>query len=187
MKLVLHLLLAALLLTACTDRRSEKVAEEEKPQRDVSGYLPGHGPEAPRWAPGGAPAETGRPPHPAAPRAAAEAETIARGEIRLAPGAEAPPSAVLFIIARQAGGAGGPPLAAKRIGAPAFPLSYTLTGSDSMAPGRSLEGRVEISARLDSDGNASTRGAGDLSGVFAGNPAEVGQTGVDIELAPPRP
>jgi cytochrome c-type biogenesis protein CcmH len=88
----------------------------------------------------------------------------------------------LFLIARQAGGAAGPPLAVKKIDRPTFPLSYSLGQENVMMQGRPFTGKINISARLDKDGNAVTREAGNLLGEYKKNPVEVGSRNVDIIL-----
>ncbi len=88
--------------------------------------------------------------------------------------------AVLFIIVRPAGG--GPPIAAKRIARPVFPLAYSLGPEDAMSPDALLSGKVMLSARLDRDGDPMTRGAGDLSGEYKKNPVEIGSAKVEIVL-----
>jgi len=88
--------------------------------------------------------------------------------------------AVLFIIVRPAGG--GPPIAAKRIARPSFPLAYSLGPEDAMSPDGPFSGKVVVSARLDRDGDPMTRGAGDLSGEYKKNPVEIGSTKVEIVL-----
>lgn len=109
-----------------------------------------------------------------------------RGTISLGPKLKSKDaaSAVLFIIARPADSS-GPPLAVKKIERPAFPVRYTLGPEDSMIPGRSLAGRVFLSARLDQDGNPTTRGAGDWVGDYGKNPVEVGAEGVNITIDRP--
>ena len=92
------------------------------------------------------------------------------------------PNAALFIIARPAGGPGGPPLAVKKIDKPAFPLSYSLSQDNVMMQGTPFSGKINISVRLDKDGNPSTRGAGDLTGEYKKNPAEVGAKNADVIL-----
>lgn len=88
--------------------------------------------------------------------------------------------AVLFIIARPAGG--GPPIAVKKIARPSFPLAYSLGPEDAMSPDASFSGKVVVSARLDKDGDPMTRGAGDLSGEYKKNPVEIGSAKVEIVL-----
>jgi hypothetical protein len=92
------------------------------------------------------------------------------------------PNAALFVIARPAGGAGGPPLAVKKIDKPTFPLTYSLSQENVMMQGTPFTGKINITVRLDKDGNAVTRGPGDLSGEYKKNPAEVGAKNVDIVL-----
>jgi len=92
------------------------------------------------------------------------------------------PSAALFIIARPAGGPGGPPLAVKKIDKPSFPLSYTLGQENVMMQGTPFVGKINITVRLDKDGNPTTRGAGDLTGEYKKNPAEVGAKNADIVI-----
>jgi cytochrome c-type biogenesis protein CcmH len=81
-----------------------------------------------------------------------------RARLELSPGTAAPPGAILFVNLRVVAGA-GPPAAVKRVESPQFPLELTLDGSDAMPglEGRPLPDRGVISARLDRDGNASTR------------------------------
>jgi hypothetical protein len=106
------------------------------------------------------------------------------GTIDLAPGARTPPGGVLFVIGRAGSGETGPPLAAKRIDATRFPVPYTLSAGDAMSPDAVFSGPVSVTARLDADGNASTKGPEDLVGRFDRNPATVGDEGVDIRLGP---
>jgi cytochrome c-type biogenesis protein CcmH len=90
--------------------------------------------------------------------------------------------AALFIIARSAEGGGGPPLAVQKVERPAFPLSYSLGAENVMMQGRPFSGKVTITVRLDKDGNAMTREAGDLTGEYKKNPVEVGSKNIDIVL-----
>jgi cytochrome c-type biogenesis protein CcmH len=90
--------------------------------------------------------------------------------------------AALFIIARPAGGAAGPPLAVKKIDKPTFPLSYSLGQENVMMQGTPFAGQINITARLDKDGNAVTREAGNLLGDHKKNPVTVGSQNVDIIL-----
>jgi len=86
----------------------------------------------------------------------------------------------LFIIARAAQSAGGPPLAVKKIDHPSFPVAYTLGQENVMMPGVAFAGKIVVSARLDKDGNPTTRQAGDLVGEYNKNPVAVGTQNVDI-------
>jgi cytochrome c-type biogenesis protein CcmH len=95
------------------------------------------------------------------------------------------PNAVLFIIAKSTN-APGPPLAAKRIANPTFPLKYSLGPGDVMMPGTPFSGKVFVSARLSKTGNVATKGPGDLAGEYKKNPVEVGGKKVDFLLEAPR-
>jgi len=88
----------------------------------------------------------------------------------------------LFIIARPAGSPGGPPLAVKKIDKPSFPLRYSLGQENVMMQGTLFAGKINISVRLDKDGNPTTRGAGDLTGEYKKNPVEVGAKSADVIL-----
>ncbi len=92
------------------------------------------------------------------------------------------PQAALFIIARPAVGAGGPPLAVKKIDKPTFPLSYSLGQENVMMQGTPFTGKLNITVRLDKDGNPTTRTPGDLTGEYKKNPAEVGAKNADVVL-----
>jgi len=90
--------------------------------------------------------------------------------------------AVLFIIARSTSSAGGPPLAVKRIASPKFPVAYSLSAQDVMMPGAPFSGKLFVSARLDQDGNPTTKEPGNLAGEYRKNPVDVGAKKIDIVL-----
>ena len=92
------------------------------------------------------------------------------------------PQAALFIIARPAGGPGGPPLAVKKIDKPTFPLQYSLSQENVMMQGTPFTGKINLTVRLDKDGNPTSRGAGDMTGEYKKNPAEVGVKNADIVI-----
>ncbi len=104
-----------------------------------------------------------------------------RGRVELAPALReaAPAGAVLFVIARREGG--GPPLAVKRIDAPRFPVDFELTPADRMIQALPWQGPLVLTARLDRDGNASSREPGDLQGR-AREPIAPGAEGVRVVL-----
>jgi hypothetical protein len=137
------------------------------PSRSEAGNARGEGP--------GGPPTTGP--------AAAAAEPI-RGRIELAPGLEGalPADGVLFVIARPQGVSGGPPLAVLRIPAPRFPLEFTIGPADVMIPSMRFEGSLSLTARLDADGNAMTRGEADLSSTVEA-PVLPGASGVRLVLS----
>lgn len=90
--------------------------------------------------------------------------------------------ATLFIIARPANAAKGPPMAVKKIDYPVFPLSYSLAAENVMMQGIPFRGSVAVIARLDKDGNPTTRQPGDLTGDYKKNPVAVGSQNIDIVL-----
>jgi hypothetical protein len=99
---------------------------------------------------------------------------------KLKAGGDSP--AILFVIARPAGAAKGPPLAVKKIDRPIFPVSYSLGPENVMMQGVSFTGSVAITVRLDKDGNPTTRQPGDLTGDYKKNPVAVGSKNIDIVL-----
>jgi len=113
----------------------------------------------------------------APPGASAERGTLGppiRGTVTIAPALveRAPKGAVLFLIARH--GSSGPPTAVKRIPNPTFPLEFELGPEDRMIQAMPWSGPLQLTARLDSDGNATTRSPGDLQGAAPGlaNPGD---------------
>jgi hypothetical protein len=168
-------------LAAC-DRHTEAFDPAEQPREpDLSRIFPagaqGEGVQA------GQPLEL--PPPPAvrdAESSAAESGAPIRGTLRVAAEHEGrlPSGAVLFLIARR--GSAGPPLAVKRIDAPRFPLDFEIGPDDRMIASIPFSGPVQLTARLDSDGNATSRTPGDLQGS-APEPVEPGAAGVEITLS----
>jgi cytochrome c-type biogenesis protein CcmH len=104
------------------------------------------------------------------------------GKITLGPKVKLTNSkAILFIIARPAGPGGGPPLAVKKIDQPVFPLSYVIGAENVMMQGTPFSGKINVTARLDNDGNPTTRTPGDLLGNYQ-EPVEVGAKNIDIVI-----
>jgi len=175
------------------DRNIEPFVPGEEPSKpDLSRIFPeegeGPGPGLGSGEPtGGAPpmARRGAPPvAPAAPaaQAAASGDPI-RGRIEVAPSlaAAVPSPATLFLIARRAGQSGGPPLAVLRVAAPELPLDFEIGPENAMIQGIPFAGSIQLTARLDADGDAMTRGDDDLSGAAA-QAHEPGATSVSIVL-----
>jgi hypothetical protein len=179
--LVAGLLIVAALLIGC-DRNLEPFDANEQPREpDLSKIFPEGAERAAQVAPG-LPAPPGAEPGRGAPPLAAEGSrdqaSPVSGTVRLADGLPAvPEGAVLFIIARR--GDAGPPLAVKRVAAPRFPLDFTLGPEDRMIQAMPFAGPLQISARLDADGNATTRAPGDLQGA-APEAVEPGAAGVSV-------
>jgi cytochrome c-type biogenesis protein CcmH len=154
---------AALAALGC-NRNLETFDPNEQPrQPDLSKIFPAGAERAERAQPGlmDAPG-SGRG---AAPVAAAVSGDPIQGTVRIAPdlAASVPDGAVLFLIARNA--AGGPPLAVKRIAAPEFPLDFEIGPADRMIQTMPFAGELMLSARVDADGNATSRTPGDLQGA----------------------
>ena len=62
-----------------------------------------------------------------------------------------------------------------------FPLDFTVTQRDVMMGGTQLAGSVSVSARVDQDGDAISKQAGDIEGAHKG-PVVVGQNPASIML-----
>jgi hypothetical protein len=103
------------------------------------------------------------------------------GRIELAAELTRPDAGVLFVIARPQGSQGGPPLAVLRIADPEFPLEFRIGPENVMIPSMRFEGAISLSARLDADGNAMTRGSGDISSPVQ-EPLAPGASGVTLVL-----
>ncbi len=95
------------------------------------------------------------------------------------------PTDVLFVTVKRPGGQGRP-LAAKRIDRPQFPVTFEITNADLIMQGTELRGMVDLSARLDRDGQAGPAQPGDIEGVFAKNPTLVGGNEIEIVLNQPK-
>ena len=63
-----------------------------------------------------------------------------------------------------------------------FPMPFLLSGRDAMIPGTPFEGMVDITVRIDKDGDAMTRKKGDLFGEAKN--VKVGTQNVTIPEAP---
>src|SRR5262245_26181254 len=177
----------ALAVAAC-DRNLEPFDPNEKPREpDLSKIFPEGAESAEPVQPGLPPPpgeERGAPSMPSEVAAGSSAVPIS-GTVVLAPEFQGRTAAdaVLFIIARRGGT--GPPLAVKRIPAPHFPYSFSIGPEDRMIKAMPFAGPIELSARIDTDGNATTKSPGDVTGTAQGGPVEPGATGVTILLDKP--
>ena len=151
--------------------------------RNIAPYQPGETPQPPDLARIFPAPEAPAVPEgePARPAATGRSGAVVRGTAFVEADAADVPGAVLFIIARPAGAAGGPPLAVVRVPSPEFPFDFEIGPKDVMIPSMTFEGPIELTARLDGDGNASTRTAGDRA---TGQPVAVapGDAGVTLRL-----
>jgi tetratricopeptide (TPR) repeat protein len=85
----------------------------------------------------------------------------------------------LFVMLREEGFAAGPPIAAKRLAVSSFPVSFEIGAADSMT-GEELPSRLLVQARLDSDGDPTTRDPADP--VARVDNVAAGTTGVSLTL-----
>jgi len=184
---LLSLLLAMAFAMGC-DRHVEPYVPGEEPERpDLSRIFP---PERDSGEPEG-PAELPAPPGPApgappAPPSAAGTPSArsgapVRGVVSVSPelADRVPQGGVLFVFARSLGG--GPPVAARRIPSPGLPLQFELGPGDRMVEGIPFRGPFQLVARIDADGNATTRTPGDLQGTSV-EPVSPGDTDVTVVL-----
>jgi hypothetical protein len=181
-KLIAALFGSALLLLAACNRNLEPFDPAEEPREpDLSRIFPA-GAEGPGLV-DNAPSEMPPPPPAmtAEPALAAPSGAPIRGTLRVAPelAAAQPGGAVLFLIARSE--APGPPLAVKRIESPRFPLDFEIGPDDRMLKTLPFAGPLHLMARLDADGNATSRTPGDLQGAVAGA-VSPGASGVELVL-----
>ncbi len=178
--LILLALLTSLAM-GCDDRKIEAYVPGEQPrQPDLSKIFPAPEEEANlKAAPMVGQAKRGSvPPSRAGFEASEELQSI-QGTIVLGEGIEARSGGVLFIIVRRGGGS-GPPFAVKRIQEPRFPLEFSVGPADRMGD-ETFAGPLQISARLDADGNAVSREPGDVQGVYP-EELEPGATGIELVL-----
>lgn len=168
-----------LALGAGCDRNVEPYAGDEAPREpDLSRIFPA--PAEP--APHDHEAEPAQPVAQASSRAGAARGSTITGEVRLGQG-RPPAGATLFVVARSAGSRGGPPLAVLRVPEPSFPFAFELSQANVMIPSLRFEGEMDVTARLDVDGNAMTRDPSDLEGRSA-SARRPGDAGVLIVLEP---
>ncbi len=144
----------------------------ERPAGITPGSAPnGPGPSTPSPAESAAAEAVPEPPR--------AAESIS-GELILAASRkrDVKPGDKLWIVARPVGG--GPPLAIQGHTVEAFPMAFALSGRDSMIKGLPFVGKVNVTARIDKDGNPTTYAAGEIFGTVEG--VEVGATGIKVRL-----
>ena len=179
----LALLAASLALAGCHRKVEPYDPNEQVEQPDLSkifpegasraAQAPSELPPSPEQLMGGAPAVAGI-------TAPENAGPPLRGTIRLADGTQAPRDATLFVIARV--GEAGPPTAVLRVPAPSFPFEFVLGPEHRMIAEMPWQGPLNVSARIDLDGNAMTREGG--AEGRAAQPAAPGDTGIEIVLEP---
>ena len=168
-------------LAGC-DRNIEPFDPNEQPEQpDLARIFPAGAERAQEGPPSLPPAPGRGAPPLAAESGAGDTAPPIRGAVSVAEklAGRVPEGAVLFLIARHDGA--GPPVAVERIANPRFPLEFSLGSEDRMIQTLPFAGELQISARLDADGNALSRQPGDLEGRAAGA-ASPGATGVVVVL-----
>ncbi|GAC1343117.1 MAG: hypothetical protein NVSMB23_16540 [Myxococcales bacterium] len=150
----------------------QALAEMHQSEADAPAPPPGApNPHAGVATPGGEP-RPGTRAAPGPPASTAEPAARVSGTVELDPALREPisPQAVLFVFVRAAGASGGPPIAARRLPAK-FPVRFEISEADAML-GQPFPDPLLIEARLDSDGDPTTRPPTDpkarLDGVRAG-------------------
>lgn len=88
----------------------------------------------------------------------------------------------MFLIVRRAGGAPGPGsmLAVQKLTVDEFPMPFVVSERDAMIPGSKFSGEVNLSVRVDKDGDPMTRRKGDVFGEIQG--VKVGTQDVALPL-----
>lgn len=147
-----------------------------------SGNLPSRAPAAEASTGAGGPMSGGSGAGERAPSAQDVTGTIA---VDPAVADRAKPGDTLFLSARAAGVTGGPPTWVRRIPVTSFPLEFSLGPNDAMMQGAAPPAEVVITARIDKDGNPTTKSAEDLEGKTAA--VAPGTNGVTITLAAAQP
>ena len=104
-----------------------------------------------------------------------------QGTIEVAPelADRIPDGATLFVVLRAS--EVGPPTAVKRIESPSFPIEFSVGPEDRMIQTQPFQGPLQLTVRLDSDGNAGTRSPGDLQGRYP-NPVDPGAKSLELSL-----
>ncbi|MEZ4322655.1 MAG: hypothetical protein R3F61_34630 [Myxococcota bacterium] len=133
-------------------------------------------------APAGMGASGGPPPGPA-PASAGSTATIASGVVSIDPNRETFKATTLFVNIKDPTNP-GPPIAAKKLPPGPYPLTFSITEADKIGMGgpmgnRPIPDTVQLSLRLDEDGNAFTKGPDDPEIVLD---VTKGTTGLELTL-----
>ena len=92
------------------------------------------------------------------------------GTIQIDPGLlkHAKDSDTIFLMAKPA--AGGPPAAVQKFMGRNYPYAFVMTDKDLMMPQESIQSPLDLTVRVDKDGDPMTRMPGDLIGTYDKNP-----------------
>ena len=89
-------------------------------------------------------------------------------------------SDTIFLMAKPA--AGGPPVAVQKFTGRKYPYPYVLTEKDLMMPQESLQSPLNLSVRVDKDGDPMTKAPGDLVGTYEKNPVSLHSENIVIQV-----
>ena len=89
---------------------------------------------------------------------------------------------LLMIVASTSPDQRRPALVVKREAGASFPYPYKLTAEDITLTGSSFEGKVYVTARIDSAGMVGPPRPGTFDGTYSGNPVPVGSSKIDIVI-----
>jgi putative ABC transport system substrate-binding protein len=96
--------------------------------------------------------------------------------------AGAPKAPLLMILVSKSADPNRPAIIVSRVPGATFPYRYRLTAEDITLVGSTLDGKVYVTARIDSAGMVGATKQGTLTGTYPHNPATVGSTNVDITM-----
>ncbi|MGI9103633.1 MAG: hypothetical protein ACR2IF_14435 [Terriglobales bacterium] len=89
---------------------------------------------------------------------------------------------LLLIMASESSDPKRAALVVKREADVTFPYKYKLTAEDITMVGSSFRGKLYVSARIDPAGAVGAPRPGTFGGSYAGNPAAVGSSNVDVVI-----
>ena len=84
----------------------------------------------------------------------------------------------IFLIARPA--SGGPPVAVEKFAGRNYPYAFTLTEKNIMIPIENLDVPLNLTVRVDKDGDPMTKKPGDLAGTYEKNPVSLRSEGLTV-------
>lgn len=93
---------------------------------------------------------------------------------------QAQDSDVIFLMARP--GEGGPPAAVMKFTGRNYPYPFTLTQANLMMPESEVDGPLNLTVRVDKDGDPMTKMRGDLIGGYDKNPAPIDAQNVAVKI-----
>lgn len=89
---------------------------------------------------------------------------------------------LLMIMASTSPELSKPAVVVKRVAEATFPYDYKLTDEDITLTGSSFEGKMYVTARIDTSGMVGPPRPGTFEGTYPGNPVAVGSSKIDIVI-----